>query len=121
MGPLMAPFFLTTITFFGERKDIFGPRCLVSGTRPNAGILSVGPWLTTCRMTPTRSPAVTNCALPGNGPIRTPRSVAYDRSHSGLRRAPGKADLSRRPLNLCASQIDGWAFIRLSVTCPSVA
>ena len=50
---------LATITFFGEQQDITDPEAAVldTGRRRNATVLSTSRRSTTCRVTPTRSPA----------------------------------------------------------------
>ena len=60
---------LTTITFLGERQDIFDPEAAVpvAGQTTEADVLSASSRSTTCRVTPTRSPA---------GPSPDPGSTA---------------------------------------------
>jgi hypothetical protein len=50
---------LATITFPGEQQDITDPEAAVldTGRRRNANVLSASRRSTTCRVTPTRSPA----------------------------------------------------------------
>ena len=51
--------FLATITFLGERQDIFNPvkwRCLFPGRRRSAHVLSASSRSTACLVTPKRSP-----------------------------------------------------------------